>query len=151
MSFYHLPMKKQVGIEEFGLLELSNKPFSLVCNRHFRVGNPTAMALENIRCTLDLHVLKCEALQDYTSYKQSSVTQLSSQLLTLNCTQRNFYQILSLSNAAIEAKACLYRSPEMSCSPQSALSLTTDELVRFNRQPADLATIHYTISVCTSV
>ena len=86
-------MKKELGIKEFELLELS------ICNRHFRVGNPTAMAPENVRYTLDLpghvrHLKITEATNDH---------QFSSQLLTLNCTQSNFYQILSLSNTAIEA------------------------------------------------
>ena len=31
------------------------------------------MTLENVRCALDLHGLKCEALQDHKSHKQSSV------------------------------------------------------------------------------
>ena len=65
-------MKKELGIEEFELLELSIKTFNHVCNRHFRVGNPTAMAPENVRCTLDLpgHVRQLkitEATNDHRS------------------------------------------------------------------------------------
>ena len=43
VSFHCFPSnlgKKQLWIEEFGLLEGSIKPFSRVCNRHFRNGDP---------------------------------------------------------------------------------------------------------------
>ena len=43
VSSYHFPMKKWFGIEEFGLLELTIKPFIHVCNRHFGDGIPKTM------------------------------------------------------------------------------------------------------------
>ena len=70
------------------------------------------MVLENIGHYLDLHVLKCETLQDPKATKLSSLgvqkREVSSQLLSLNCIQNNFRQNLSLGNAAIEAMLCLY-------------------------------------------
>ena len=42
-SFHHFPSdlsKKQLWIDEFGLLEASVKPFTRVCSRPFRNGDP---------------------------------------------------------------------------------------------------------------
>ena len=61
------------------------------------------MALENVRHSLDLYVLKCDQGNSRLQKLQND-HQLSPQLLILNC---NFYQILLLRNATIEAMVCL--------------------------------------------
>ena len=102
VSFYCFSMKNSI-VWDWRIWVTKHKPFSCVYNRHFRDSNPTGMVVENVRHKLDLHVLKCDRGSS-RSRKLQNDHQLSPQLLILNC---NFYQILSLSNAAIEAMVCL--------------------------------------------
>ena len=105
-SFHRFPSdlsKKQLWIAEFGLLEESVKPFSRVCSRHFRNGDPSNGPDKTLGARF-ASPKKRETSRSRRAIKRA----LSTQLQTLHSKQPSPGP--SSSNAAIEASQSEYDS-----------------------------------------